>query len=84
MTRANPADLVEIDNEIDRTFHQRLRGGIGVPEAQEVPIEDRASQNMAEPRRTLSEYERPQFIGDEFSVQVLMSPFILHYTMPFK
>ncbi|KAM0946185.1 hypothetical protein DsansV1_C09g0092291 [Dioscorea sansibarensis] len=59
MTRANPADLVEIDNEIERTFHQRLRGGVRVPEAQEVPIEDRASQNMAEPRRTLSEYERP-------------------------
>ena len=74
MTRANPADLVEIDNEIDRTFHQRLRGGIGVPEAQEVPIEDRASQNMAEPRRTLSEYERPQFTGDEFSVQVPSIP----------
>ena len=63
MTRASQANLVEADNEIERTLHQRLREGAESSRQQEIHVESNEPTVMVEPRRTLSDYERPQFIG---------------------
>ena len=74
MTRASQANLLEPDNEIERTLHQRLREGAESSRHQEIRVESSEPTVMAEPRRTLSDYERPQFTGEEFSVQVPTVP----------
>ena len=68
-TRASQANLLELDNEIERTLHQRLREGAESSRQQEIRVASSEPTVMAEPRRTLLDYERPQFTGEEFSVQ---------------
>ncbi|XP_039121203.1 uncharacterized protein LOC120257957 [Dioscorea cayenensis subsp. rotundata] len=74
MKRGRPTNLVEPDSEIDRIFRQRLREEAESSGQQEVQIEQSEPSVMAEPRRTLSNYESPQFTGDAFSVQAPTVP----------
>lgn len=69
ITIAKHTNLLEQDSEIERTLHQRLREGAESSVQQEVQIEQSEPLIMAEPRRTLSDYEKPQFTWDKFSVQ---------------
>ena len=69
-TRASQANLLEPDNEIKRKLHQRLREGAESSRQQEIRVESSEPTVMAEPRRTLSDYEWPQFTGEEFNAQV--------------
>ena len=74
MTRASQASLVELDDENERTLHQRLRGVAESSRQQEIRVESSEPTVMAEPRRILLDYERPQFTGEEFSVQAPTVP----------
>lgn len=64
MTRANPTNLVEGDSKPKRTLTllRRLQKRLVV----EASIDSDSTEfaTMAELRRTLSEYERPQFTGN--------------------
>lgn len=69
MTRVTPTGFVEPNEEIDRTIHQRLREVLGGLPLRLVEVAKETLITIAEERRTLSIYERPQFTGGEFSVQ---------------
>ena len=66
MTHVNPSGFVEPDSEIEWRIHRRLRGATEGSTFRNIEIKDRESITMAEQRRTLSDYEWPQFIGEEF------------------
>ena len=57
MTHVNPFGFVEHDSEIKWKIYRNIE------------IEDRESSTKPGQQRTLSDYGRPQFIGEEFSVQ---------------
>lgn len=61
--------MVEPDRKIERTFHQILIKGVESSSQQEIQVEHSEPSVIAEPRTTLSNYERLQFTREEFSVQ---------------
>lgn len=68
MTRAEQTNLVKSGSETKRTLHQRLSERAESSAQQEVQVGQSEPSVMDEPRRTLSNYERLRFTGDEFSV----------------
>lgn len=57
MTKANTIHLIEGDSEVKIMLLRRPRDNLTVEK--EIKSDDMESIMMVEPRRTLSEYERP-------------------------
>ena len=69
MTSVNTTGFVEPDAEIEWTIHRSFRAVIEGSISGNVDIKEKESSTIAEQQRTLSDYKRLQFIGEEFSVQ---------------